>query len=299
MKLGIIVPQGWTGEYAGWEPRRAWRRSLAIALEAEALGVDSLWAFDHFHTTPDPTEEITFESFTLLTALVGATSRVKLGHLVLGAGYRNPALVAKMASCLDVISDGRFELGIGAGWKADEYRGYGYPFPPTRERLELLADALEIIRRMTDGGRATWSGRHARIDGAVNVPAPAPGRLPILVGGNGERVTWALAARFADELNLDAMAPGRLPGALATIARRCEEAGRDPATLRVSVHLWLSDREWLRATAEQDLSTEQLLARYTEAGVHRVMALVPGCAEDPAALARFVRAARSAGLELA
>ena len=244
MQVGIIVPQGWTGEYAGWDATRAWQRSQAIAQEAEALGFESLWAFDHFHTTPEPTDEITFESFTFLTALMAATSRVHLGHLVLGAGYRNPALVAKMASCLAVMSGGRFELGIGAGWKADEYLAYGYPFPPTRERLERLSDALEIVTRMTGGGRATFAGQHAQVHGAINVPQP-PGGLPILVGGNGERVTWALAARFADELNLDAVAPGRLPAALATIRTRCEEVGRDPATLRVSVHLWLADHDWL------------------------------------------------------
>src|SRR5687768_9733863 len=98
MKVGIIVPQGWTGEYAGWDAGQAWRRSLAVAAEAEELGFESLWAFDHFHTTPEPTDEITFESFTLLSALAVLTSRVRLGHLVMGAGYRNPALVAKMAS---------------------------------------------------------------------------------------------------------------------------------------------------------------------------------------------------------
>ena len=298
MRVGIIVPQGWTGEYAGWEPGRAWQRSLAVAQEAEALGFESLWAFDHVHTTPEPTDELTFESFTMLTALASATSRVHLGHLVLGAGYRNPALVAKMASCLAVISGGRFELGIGGGWKAEEYRAYGWPFPSTGERLALLRDALEIITRMTAGGRATWPGRQAAVDGAINLPQP-PGGLPILVGGNGEKVTWALAARYADELNLDAVAPGRLPAALATIARRCEEVGRNPATLRVSVHLWLADRAWLEGTGEQDLAIEELLARYREAGVHRVMALVPGSADDERAIGRFAQAARDAGADLA
>ena len=152
---------------------------------------------------------------------------------------------------------------------------------------------------MTAGGRATWSGRHASIQEAINVPSPARGDLPIMVGGNGARVTWSLAARFADELNLDTMAPGRLPAALATIRQRCEEVGRDPVTLRVSVHLWMRDLDWLRDTGEQDLSMEQLLSRYQAAGVHRVMAMVPDCVEDEAALTRFARAARDAGAELA
>ncbi len=116
MKAGVIIPQGWTGEYDGWDPRTAWERSAALADEAEELGFESIWAFDHFHTVPKPTDELTFESFTFLTALAARTERVRLGHIVLSNGFRNPALVAKMASTLDVISNGRFEIGIGAGW---------------------------------------------------------------------------------------------------------------------------------------------------------------------------------------
>jgi alkanesulfonate monooxygenase SsuD/methylene tetrahydromethanopterin reductase-like flavin-dependent oxidoreductase (luciferase family) len=197
------------------------------------------------------------------------------------------------------VSGGRFDLGIGAGWKRDEWQAYGYGFPSLRERQERLADALEIIRRMTGPGRATYRGRHAWVEGAINEPKPvSPGGMPIMVGGNGQRVTWGLAARYADELNLDAVAPGRLPDALATIRRRCEEAGRDPATLRVSVHLWLNDRAWLHDTGEADLTHLELLQRYAAAGIHRVMGLVPGCTTDSEALSRFAEAARGAGAEL-
>ena len=121
MKAGIIVPQGWTGEYAGWEPAPAFARTVEVARQAERLGFESIWAFDHFHTTPEPTDEMTFESFVLLSALARETSRVRLGHIVLCAGFRNAALTAKMASTLDVISGGRAELGIGAGWKREEW----------------------------------------------------------------------------------------------------------------------------------------------------------------------------------
>jgi len=297
MKVGIIVPQGWTGEYDGWDAERAWARSLAIAREADALGFESLWVYDHVHTTPVPTDEITFESFTVLSALASVTQRVRLGHTVVCTGYRNPALVAKMASTLDVISGGRVDLGLGAGWKEEEYLAYGWPFPSLADRQALLKDALEIVTRMKGPGRATYDGAHASVHGAINMPKPVGG-LPIMVGGNGRKVTWGLAARYADELNLDAVAPGRLPDALAAIRTRCEEVGRDPDTLRVSVHLWLRDTAWLHDTGEDDLTPLELLERYRAAGIHRVMGLVPGCVEDEGALATFAEVAREAGADL-
>ena len=150
MKAGIIVPQGWTGEYEGWDPLRAWDRSITVATQAEELGFESIWAFDHFHTTPEPTDEMTFESFTFLTALSQRTERVRLGHIVMCAGFRNPALVAKMVSTLDVVSRGRAEIGIGAGWKQDEWEAYGYGFPGRKERLDGLHDTLEVLRSVAE-----------------------------------------------------------------------------------------------------------------------------------------------------
>ena len=129
MDIGLILPQGWTGEYDGWDPARAWARTVGVAQAAERLGYESLWVFDHVQTVPVPTDEITFESFTTLTALAALTRRVRLGHVVLCAPFRNAALTGKMISTLDVVSGGRAELGLGAGWKEDEFRGYGYPYP--------------------------------------------------------------------------------------------------------------------------------------------------------------------------
>ena len=299
MKVGIIVPQGWTGEYDGWEAERAWARSLAIARQAEGLGFESLWVYDHFHTTPDPTDELTFESFTTLSALAAVTRRVRLGHVVMCAAFRNPALVAKMVSTMDTISGGRMEMGIGAGWKEEEWLAYGYRFPSTLERQDLLRDALEILAAMFAPGRASYAGAGASVEGAINIPKPVQQpRVPIMVGGNGRKVTWGLAARYADELNLDAVAPGKLPDALATIRQRCEEADRDPATLRVSVHLWLKDRAWLAETGEADLPIRDLLARYAELGISRVMGLVPGSVDGDEPLERFAEESRAAGATL-
>ena len=190
MQVGLMAPQGWKGEYDGWDPADAWARTIELAHHAEDLGFEALWVFDHFHTVPQPTDEITFESFAVLSALAMATARVRLGHMVICTGFRNPALTAKMSSTIDVISGGRFELGIGAGWKEEEWRAYGYGFPTIGERMDALGDSLEIIRAMLAPGRASYDGEFAHVRRAINVPKGIQQpRIPIIVGGNGERVT--------------------------------------------------------------------------------------------------------------
>ena len=295
MRIGAIVPQGWTGEYDGWEPLDAWRRTVAVARQAERLGFESIWLFDHVHTVPRPTDEITFESFTSLAALAALTERVRIGHIVICTAFRNPALTAKMISTMDTISAGRMELGIGAGWKRDEWVAYGYGFPETKERLARLRDDLEVITAMVAGDRhthATFDGEHARVRNARNVPKPIQRpRVPIMVGGNGPNVTWRLAARFADELNLDGLSPAEVDEALPVIRARCEEIGRDPATLPVSVHLWWGD---IDAPGQKRID---LLAAHREQGIHRVMGLVQATAATDEALESFAEDARAAGVE--
>ncbi len=297
MRVGVIVPQGWTGEYDGWAVDRAWERTVAVARQAERLGFESVWLFDHFHTVPRATDEITFESFTALSALAALTGRVRLGHIVICAGFRNPALVAKMISTMDVISGGRMELGIGAGWKRDEWLAYGYGFPDTPDRLAGLADALEVIGRMLAPGRsvhATYDGRYARVEEAINVPKPLQQpRVPIMVGGNGPNVTWRLAARFADELNVDGLTPAELRDALPVVRARCGEIGRDPATLAVSAHVW-----W-EHLASAGSARQDLLAAYRELGVSRVIVLVRDAAGTDEALEAFAADCRAAGAEMA
>ena len=294
MKVGVIVPQGWTGEYDGWDPGLAWRRTVDVARQAEALGFESIWLFDHFQTFPDPTDEITFESFTTLAALATMTSRVRLGQMVVCAGFRNPALVAKMVSTMDVLSGGRMELGIGAGWKRDEFVAYGYSFPGTVERLGRLGDNLEVISRMLAPGRtvrASFHGAYASVDDAINVPKPLQERLPIVVGGNGPNVTWRLAARLADELNLDKMLPDAVAQALPVIRARCEEIGRDPGSLRVSVHISRHDK--VAPGAER----VDRLARYRELGVARTIEFLPASARDDDALASYADDMTQAGCD--
>lgn len=293
MQVGVIVPQGWTGEYDGWEPARAWQRTVEVARQAESLGLESIWLFDHFHTVPEPTDELTFESFTSLAALAAHTQRVRLGHIVICTGFRNPALTAKMISTLDVISGGRMELGIGAGWKEEEWRAYGYGFPPTAERLAALRDHLEIITRMLAPGRATYAGAYASVEGAINLPKGLQRpHVPIMVGGNGPNVTWRLAAKYADELNLDGMKPREVADALPVIRQRCEEIGRDPVSLPVSVHVW-----WGRGEHAGTRRAETLAA-YRELGIRRVILLLQRSAQTDEALISLAEDATAAGVEL-
>jgi F420-dependent oxidoreductase-like protein len=299
VRIGAIVPQGWTGEYDGWESRPAWQRTVAVAQQAESLGFESVWLFDHFTTVPQPKDELTFESFTSLTALAALTKRVRLGHIVVCTAYRNPALTAKMISTMDVISGGRMELGIGAGWKRDEWIAYGYGFPETKERLAMLADHLEVITRMLAPGkttRATYEGTYASVHGAINQPKPIQQpRVPIMVGGNGPNVTWRLAARHADELNVDGLTPAEVSDALPIIAARCEEIDRDPASLPISVHLWWGMPE-MRESGQRRVDH---LAGYVELGVSRVMTLAQSSADTDEALESLAADARSAGIDLA
>jgi F420-dependent oxidoreductase-like protein len=293
MEIGVVVPQGWTGEYDGWDPRRAWARTVAVARQAETLGFESVWVFDHFQTEPEPTDELTFESFTTLAALAASTERVRLGQVVICTAFRNPALTAKMIGTLDVISGGRMELGIGAGWKEDEWRAYGYGFPDTKTRLATLADHLEVITRMLAPGRATFAGSCASVNDAINVPRGLQEpRVPIMVGGNGPNVTWRLAARFADELNLDWLPPAEILDARPVIASRCEEIGRDPGSLRLSVNI---SRYVL---SDPGPSRIELLSAYRAASVDRVMGLIQESAISDEPLESLAADARAAGCAL-
>ena len=292
MDVGIMAPQGWKGEFDGWGAADAWARTVELTREAERLGFESVWVFDHFHTVPVPTDEITFESFSTITALAMMTTRVRLGHMVVCTGFRNPALTAKLASTIDVISGGRFELGIGAGWKEDEWRAYGYGFPPLAERLGALGDHLAIISRMFAPGRASYAGTYASVHDAVNEPKGIQRPIPIVVGGNGRNVTFRYAARYADEINLVYLDPTGVAEALPIIRARCEEQGRDPATLRVS--LYCGDQD------VQPVGPRRVdrLAAFADLGLDRIVCFPSRWDTSVEGLARFADDCRAAGLDL-
>jgi F420-dependent oxidoreductase-like protein len=293
MQVGLMAPQGWKGEYDGWEAAAAWARTVELAEQAEDLGFESLWVFDHFHTVPKPTNEITFESFSVLAALAMATHRVRIGHMVVCTGFRNPALTAKLSSTLDVISGGRFELGIGAGWKEDEWRAYGYGFPPLAERMAAFGDHLEVITAMFAPGQATYEGRHATVRGAYNVPKGLQEpRIPIIVGGNGAKVTAGYAISYADELNFVFLEPDVIAQRMIDVRERCAAEGRDPATMRFSLY----ERDELMRDRGQ--ARVDRLARMAEIGLDRIVCFPTRWSPTAEAQAAFAEDCRAAGLSL-
>jgi F420-dependent oxidoreductase-like protein len=288
-----MAPQGWKREYDGWDPAAAWARTVELARDAERLGFESIWVFDHFHTVPDPVQEMTLEGFSTITALAMVTERVRLGHMVVCTGFRNPALTAKLSSTIDVICGGRFELGIGAGWKEDEWRAYGYGFPPLAERMAALGDHLGVIRAMLEPGPATFDGEYASVRGAINEPKgiQTP-RIPIIVGGNGRNVTFRYAAKFADEINLVYLSPDGVAELLPIIRARCEEIDRDPATLRVSLY---SRDDDVRPIGQERVDT---LAAFAALGLDRIVCFPSRWDLSVEGQARFAEDSRAAGLEM-
>lgn len=292
MRVGLTLPQGCDREYLGLDVATAWRKTMEVASLADDAGFDSLWLYDHFQVDPPPEEALVFEPVVELAALAMVTSRARLGHLVLAAAYRNPALTAKMLSTLDVVSGGRAILGIGAGWKEDEWIAYGYGFPDTKTRLGILEDSLEVITRMLGPGRATYRGLRAHVIEAIHEPKSLSGEpLPILVGGNGPNRTWRIAARFADELNLDALMPAAVEKALPVIAERCVEIGRDPGSLSVSVHLWGEPGDVAPGRARQERFLE-----YEALGVSRIMVQGFMGVSDLASLERLIEDCAEVGI---
>jgi F420-dependent oxidoreductase-like protein len=207
-------------------------RVAEIAQTAEESGFSSLSVMDHLHQIPvvGPPELWMLEGNVTLAALAARTRRVSLGLLVGGVTYRNPALLAKMTTTLDVISGGRAVLGLGAGWFEDEHRAFGYRFPPLKERFEHLEDALRIARAMFTQERSSVEGTHHRVVDVINNPQPLRGDIPIVVGGSGERKTLRLVARYADACNLFGDLD-RVRHLLGVLDGHCEAVGRDPSEI--------------------------------------------------------------------
>ncbi len=228
IKFGISLPQGWTMDLVGIkDPVQAYETMTMIAQTADETGYDCAWLVDHFHTIPQPSQEVTFECWTSTAALARDTKRIRIGQMVTCNSYRNPALLAKMASTVDVLSHGRLYFGIGAGWYEHEYKAYGYDFPDGPERLRQLRDAVQVIRAMWTQEEATYEGKYFQVKGAINQPKGVQKpRIPMLIGGGGEKVTLKLVAQYGDACNVN--------GDLATIKHKfdiikdhCQAVGRD------------------------------------------------------------------------
>jgi F420-dependent oxidoreductase-like protein len=230
VKWGAFVPQGWKLEYAGVGAADAWARSVEIARLAEAAGYDHLWVYDHVETVPRREATHVFEAWTMLAGLAQLTTRVRLGQMVTCAAYRNAGLLAKEAACLDVMSGGRLIFGLGAGWYEEEFKAYGWDFPPAAARLAILDETLQAVKLLWTSDQATLDGRHVRLEGAFCDPKPLQTLPPVWVGGEGEKVTLRIAAELADATNWQVGLDSFIHKSR-VLEEHCLRLGRDPTTI--------------------------------------------------------------------
>lgn len=232
MDYGLFLPQGFGGEFAGYDdPVAAYDAIAGVARTAEEAGFGTAWLPDHLHPA-DGSQSFVFENWTTAAALARDTGRIRIGQLVTGNGYRNPALQAKMASTLDVLAGGRYTFGIGAGWWEPDYRGYGYEFGTAGERLRRLEEAVRILLALWTEDEAHFAGEYYRVDGAINRPKGVQRpHVPLLIAGNGEKHTLRLVANYADACNLNAD-PAGIRHKLDVLRAHCETAGRDYDAIR-------------------------------------------------------------------
>jgi F420-dependent oxidoreductase-like protein len=244
VRFGLFVPQGWRMDLAGIDPDQHWGVMAGLAERAEMTRLwESVWVYDHFHTVPTPSQEATHEAWTLMAALAAVTTRIRLGQMCTCIGYRNPAYLAKVAATVDIISEGRLEMGIGAGWYEHEWRAFGYGFPSAGERIGMLEEGVQILRDMWTKGSATLNGSHFQVEGAICAPRPLQGTsqpgserngIPIWIAGGGEKKTLRVAAQYADYTNF---APEVFAQKSAVLAAHCAEVGRDFAQITRSANI--------------------------------------------------------------
>jgi F420-dependent oxidoreductase-like protein len=232
LKYGFFLPSGFVQELAGMKnPVAAYEMLTQLAQLADQSGYDSVWLPDHLITAP-PSQAMLFESWITAAALARDTKRVRIGQLVTSNSYRNPALLAKMASTLDVLSHGRLDFGIGAGWYEADYRSYGYAYPDGPERLRQLQEAVQVILAMWTQEEATFEGNYYQIRGAINQPKGVQQpHIPLMIGGSGEQVTLKLVARYGDACNLQGNL-AMLERKFSVLKEHCKTIGRDYESIR-------------------------------------------------------------------
>lgn len=228
-QFGVFVPQGWRMDLAEIkDPVEQYEAMTNVAKAADAIpAYDSIWLYDHFHTVPTPTHETTFECWTTTAALARDTQRVKVGQMVTCNGYRNPALLAKIASTVDTLSHGRLYCGFGAGWYEHEWLAYGYGFPAQRDRMRAFREATEILVKMWTEDEPTFKGEYYSIDKPINEPKGVQKPYPSLwIGGGGEQITLKLVAKYGNACNVGGD-PDTLRQKFAILKGHCEALGRD------------------------------------------------------------------------
>ncbi|HEV8191624.1 MAG TPA: LLM class F420-dependent oxidoreductase [Ktedonobacterales bacterium] len=307
LQFGLLLPQGWTMDLAGiTDPVEAYETMTRVAQTAEEVGFASAWLVDHFHTVPHPSQEITFECWTSTAALARDTRTMRIGQMVTCNSYRHPALLAKMASTVDVLAHGRLNFGIGAGWYEHEYRAYGYEFPDAPTRLRHLREAVQVLLALWQEEETHFAGSYYQLRGAINQPKGVQRpHIPLLIGGDGEKVTLKLVAQYADACNVGDD-PASVQQKLTVLKQHCEAVGREYERIhRTSTTFCLladSDEQALaqipaavKARIGTSVSTalvgspetvRRRLAAYEAAGVQElVLRFVDGT--NPEALRRF------------
>jgi F420-dependent oxidoreductase-like protein len=310
MKFGTFIPQGWRMDLVEIkDPVEKWEAMTRVGKAAEEAGFDSIWVYDHFHTVPTPEIETTFEAWTVTAGMARDTSRVRLGQMVTCNGYRNPAYLAKVASTVDVMSQGRLICGLGAGWYEHEWRAYGYGFPELRDRMRAFREAVEIVVHMWTDEKAAFQGKYYTIAGAINEPKgvqkPHP---PLWLGGGGEQVTLKLVAKWADGSNFGGGDPAQARQKMEVLKKHCQDVGRDIDTITRStsfnVFILEAGDDPARATAQVRGKTsleefsrgtfvgnaDQVVARIeelAEAGINYIVTYFPRVAYDHTQLHRF------------
>lgn len=260
MRFGTFIPQGWRFDLVGIDPADHWETMRSLVQRADAGPWESVWVYDHFHTTPVPSDEATHEAWSLMSALAASTSRIRLGQMCTCMGYRNPAYLAKVAATIDHVSGGRVEMGIGGGWYEHEWRAYGYGFPEVPDRLRMLREGVDIMQQAWTTGSATLDGRYYQVDGALVRPLPVQdGGIPIWVAGGGEKVTLKIAATYASYTNFS--------GDLDTVRHKSEvvrahadRIGRDDAEITRSSNFQAVIGETEAEVAERLRVVEERLA---------------------------------------
>ncbi|TLX89577.1 MAG: TIGR03560 family F420-dependent LLM class oxidoreductase [Thaumarchaeota archaeon] len=261
IQFGLTIPQGWRGGDLPLEqennPVKQFAFSKEIAITADNLGFDSIYAYDHLIPFfKDDTEKNIFECFTLLSAAATITNKIKIGQIVTCNSYRNPALLAKMLSTLDVISNGRIELGIGAGWYEKEYVAYGYDFSTHITRIRQLDESISIIKELWTRRSASFSGRYYMLKDAICNPKPIQKPHPIImVGGSGEKYLLKVVAKHADRYNNFFGSPDQLKKKIAVLKEHCNTFRRDYKQIQHSVALPC-------IITESEVDVNQILARY-------------------------------------
>ena len=288
--LGFQIPNY---TFPGVTDEKLFDHVAMLASTAEQAGFDSVFVMDHLYQLPNiglRTDPM-LEGYTVLAGIAARTTKVRLGTLVTGVTYRNPALLAKVVTTLDIVSSGRAILGIGAAWNEDEHRGYGYEFRPVGERLSRLEEALQICRAMFREAAPSFEGRYYRIQGALNFPRPIqPGGPPIMIGGGGEQRTLKLVARYADMCNIFGD-PATVRHKMEVLERHCETVGRDPSTI---VKTRLGSLIIRKTDAEAERLFQQLLNR---PGINRDWARAGFIVGGPDRVAEQAQKLLDAGLD--